>query len=237
MTSSSAFAVLWNSDQLALLRELASSRTAPLRRVQRAHVALACAHGTANAVIARTLRLHLDTVRRWRKRFTAEGLAAPEDRPRPGHPRRYGPEVHLPIVATLTSARPAVDSQWTHRAIADHLASTGISASQVGRILASLDLKPHLVRGWLSRPEDRGFSAKAAEVCALYLHRPPGSVVLSVDEKTAMQARSRRHPTRRAHPGQLERREFEYRRHGTASIVAALDVHPGQVLVEDITRG
>ncbi|MFS4091594.1 IS630 family transposase [Streptomyces sp. AF1A] len=68
------------------------------------------------------------------------------------------------------------------------------------------------------------------------LHRPPHSVVLSVDEKTAMQARSRRHPTRPAGPGRIERREFEYRRHGTASIVAALDVHTGQVLVEDITR-
>lgn len=93
-----------------------------------------------------------------------------------------------------------------------------------------------ILRGWLTRPEDPGFYAKAAEVCNFYLHRPPGSVVLSVDEKTAMQARSRRHPTRRAHPGQLERREFEYRRHGTAFIVAALDVHTGQVLVEDITR-
>ncbi|MFJ2379072.1 helix-turn-helix domain-containing protein [Streptomyces sp. NPDC087769] len=170
MTSSSPFVVLWNSDQRALLRELASSRTAPLRRVQRAHVALACARGTANAVVARTLRLHLDTVRRWRKRFAAEGLAALEDRPRPGRPRRYGPEVHLAIVATVTSARPAVDSQWTHRAIADHLASTGISASQVGRILAGLDLKPHLVRRWLTRPEDPDFYGKAAEVCALYLH-------------------------------------------------------------------
>jgi transposase len=155
-----------------------------------------CAHGTANAVVARTLRPHLDTVRRRRKRFTAEGLAALEDRSRPGHPRRYGPEVHLAIVATVTSARPAADSRWTRRAIAD----------------------------------------QAAEVCALHLHRPPGSVVLRADEKTAMRARSRRHPTRRAHPGRLERREFEYRRHGTASIVAALDVHTGQVLVEDITR-
>jgi transposase len=236
MASSSPFTVVWDSGQLTLLRELARSRTAPLRRVQRAHVALSCSQGTTNAVIARTLHLHVDTVRRWRKRFATEGLAALEDRPRPGRPRRYGPGVHLAIVATVTSARPAVDSQWTHRAIADHLAATGISASQVGRILAGLDLKPHLVRGWLTRPEDPDFYAKAAEVCALYLHRPPGSVVLSVDEKTAMQARSRRHPTRRARPGQLERREFEYRRHGTASIVAALDVHTGQVLAEDITR-
>ncbi|MEU5893843.1 helix-turn-helix domain-containing protein [Streptomyces sp. NPDC047461] len=78
MTPSSPFAVLWNSDQRALLRELASSRTAPLRRVRRVHVALACAQGTASAVTTRTLRLHLDTVRRWRKRFTPEGLAALE---------------------------------------------------------------------------------------------------------------------------------------------------------------
>ncbi|MFC9635793.1 HAD-IC family P-type ATPase [Streptomyces mirabilis] len=140
----------------------------------------------------------------------------------PGRSRRYGPDVHLAVIATVTSDRPATDSQGTHRAIDHHLASTGISASQVGPILADLDLKPHLVRGWLTRPEDPDFYAKAAEVCALYLHGPPHSVVLGVDEKTAMQARSRRHPTRPAGPGRIERREFEHRRHGTVSIVAAL---------------
>ena len=236
MGVSSPFTVVWDADQREVLEESARSRTAPLRRVQRARTALAAADGTANAVIARTLGLHLDTVRRWRRRLAAEGLAALEDRPRPGRPRRYGPEVHVAIVATVTSARPAPESSWTHRAIAQHLAATGISASQVGRILADLDLKPHLVRGWLTRPEDPDFFLKAAEVCALYLRCPPGSVVLSVDEKTAMQARSRRHPTRTARPGDVEHREFEYRRHGTASIVAALDVHTGQVLIEDIAR-
>ncbi|WP_218107891.1 IS630 family transposase [Streptomyces sp. MnatMP-M27] len=236
MPVESPFQVAWNSEERALLEELTRSRTAPLRRVQRARAALACADDHTNAAVARALGVHLDTVRRWRKRFAAEGLAALEDRPRPGRSRRYGPDVHLAIVATVTSGRPATDSQWTHRAIAHHLASTGISASQVGRILADLDLKPHLVRGWLTRPEDPDFYAKAAEVCALYLRCPPHSVVLSVDEKTAMQARSRRHPTRPTRPGQTERREFEYRRHGTASVVAALDVHTGQVLVEDIVR-
>lgn len=232
----SPFQVVWEGEQYKVLDDLARSRTAPLRRVQRARAALSCAEGVANAVIARTLDVHLDTVRRWRKRFAAEGLAALEDRPRRGRSRRYGPDVHLAIVATVTSARPQTDSQWTHRSIAHRLASTGISASQVGRILAGLDLKPHLVRGWLTRPEDPDFYTKAAEVCSLYLHRPPHSVVLSVDEKTAMQARSRCHPTRPARPGHAERREFEYRRHGTASIVAALDVHTGQALVEDIAR-
>lgn len=233
MPAHSPFTVVWDKNQRAALEQLANSRTAPLRRIQRAEVALAAADGASNAAIARSHRLHIATVRRWRKRFHHEGMAALDDRRRPGRPRRYGPEVHLAIVATVTSAKPAPDSQWTHKSIAKTLAAHGISASQIGRILADLDLKPHLVRGWLTRPNDPDFHVKAAEVCALYLHRPHGSVVLSVDEKTAMQARSRRHPTRPAWPGHAERREFEYRRHGTASIVAALDVHSGQVLVED----
>jgi transposase len=232
----SPFTVVWDDSQREVLEQVARSRTAPLRRVQRARVALAAAGGRTNAAIARDLKVHPATVRRWRKRFHLEGLAALEDRKRPGRPRRYGPEVQLAIVATVTSARPDIDSQWTHRSIAKALAPSGISASQVGRILAGLDLKPHLVRGWLTRPDDPDFYAKAAAVCALYLHRPPQSIVLSVDEKTAMQARSRRHPTRPAKPGTAEHREFEYRRHGTASIIAALDVHTGQILVEDIVR-
>ena len=71
-----------------------------------------------------------------------------------GRPPRYGPEVHLRIVATVTGERPESDSVWTHRLIAEHLADVGISASQIGRILAGLDLKPHRVRGWLTRPDD-----------------------------------------------------------------------------------
>ncbi|MFI6086175.1 IS630 family transposase [Streptomyces sp. NPDC051217] len=236
MPAHSPFTVVWDKDQRAVLEQLARSRTAPLRRIQRAVVALAAADGISNGVIARSHGLHIATVRRWRKRFHHEGMAALDDRRRLGRPRQYGPEVHLAIVATVTSSKPAPDSQWTHKSIAKSLAVHGISASQVGRILADLDLKPHLVRGWLTRPDDPDFHIKAAEVCALYLLRPPGSVVLSVDEKTAMQARSRRHPTRPARPGDAERREFEYRRHGTASIVAALDVQTGQVLVEDIAR-
>lgn len=236
MPAHSPFTVVWDKDQRAVLEQLAHSRTAPLRRVQRAEVAPAVADGVSNPAISRSHRLHIATVRRWRKRFHHEGMAALDDRRRPDRPRRYGPEVHLAIVATVTSAKPAPDSQWTHKSIAKSLADHGISASQVGQILADLDLNPHLVRGRLTRPDDPDFHVKAAEVCALYLHRPPGSVVLSVDEKTAMQARSRRHPTKPARPGHAEHREFEYRRHGTVSIVAALDVHSGQALVEDIAR-
>jgi transposase len=101
------------------------------------------------------LSLSEDTVRTWRGRFIDGGIAGLADRRRPGRPPRYGPEVHLRIVATVTGERPEADSVWTHRLIAEHLADVGISASQIGRILADLDLKPHRVRGWLTRPGRR----------------------------------------------------------------------------------
>lgn len=180
--------------------------------------------------------MDVSTVVRWRGRFAREGLAGLEDRPRSGRPPVYGPQVRLRIVAAATAAPPHPFDGWSHRPIADHLADTGISASQVGRILAALQVKPHRVRGWLTRPADPQFFAKAAEVCALYRHRPADSVVVSVDEKTAMAARSRRHPDRPPGRGRVRRREFEYVRHGTVSVTAALDVHTGQVVVEELPR-
>jgi DDE superfamily endonuclease len=107
---------------------------------------------------------------------------------------------------------------------------------QVGRILNSVDLKPHLVRGWLTRPADPEFFTKAAAVCALYRRCPPNAVVFSVDEKPGITARSHKHPDQPGRPGQRTRREFEYVRHGTVSIIAALNVHTGQVLAQTIER-
>jgi transposase len=172
----------------------------------------------------------------WRQRFETERLAGLKDRRRSGRPRIYGHDERLKIVATATSRRPQFDSHWSHRLLAEYLSELGISASQVGRILAELDIKPHQVRGWLTRPDDPSFWERAADVCALYLSRPTNALVLSVDEKTAIAARSRKHPTQPPGPGRPERVEFEYRRHGTASIVAALDVHSGNVVATDVPR-
>jgi hypothetical protein len=144
--------------------------------------------------------------------------------------------VHLRVVATVTGQRPEADSAWTHQLIAQQLTDDGISASQIGRILADLDLKPHRVRGWLTRPADPDFVTKATDVCDLYLHRHANSIVVCIDEKTAIGARSRKHPEQPARPGRVARREFEYVRHGTISIIAALNVHCGQVVTERIIR-
>jgi len=232
----SARVVVIDERQRLRLEAVVRSRTASIRDVQRARIVLLAADGMANAAIARVLSIRVNTVRIWRGRFAEHGLAGLGDRPRPGRPAVYGPDVHLRIVATVTSQRPEADSQWSHRLLAQELADDGISPSQIGRILADLDLKPHRVRGWLTRRASPDFFVKAAAVCELYLNPPPGSIVVCIDEKTAIGARSRKHPDSPARPGRVARREFEYVRHGTVSIIAALHVHTGQVITEQITR-
>ena len=130
-------------------------------------------------------------------------------------------------------------TRWTLEAIAGRLTEHGvpISASQVWRICRGLDLKPWQTESWMTS-HDPDFWEKAADVCGLYLNPPVNAMVWSVDEKTGMQAKSRVNPTRPAVPGIRVRREFEYRRHGTAVLFAGLNVHDGDVAawVTDSTR-
>ncbi|MGW7210653.1 helix-turn-helix domain-containing protein, partial [Streptomyces sp. NPDC054837] len=184
--------------------------TAQVRQVLRARIVLAAADGLANAAIARELKVGVNTVRKWRGRFAAGGLAALADAKRSGRPCVYGPQVRVAVVAVGTSAPPHPESTWWHRKIAAQVAGTvyaAISPSQVGRILADLDLKPHRVRGWLTRRDTPDFWQRAADVCNLYLSLPEAAVVLSVDEKTAIAARSRRHPGRAPRPGLIARQK------------------------------
>lgn len=220
------------------LERIVAAAGSPQRLVLRAKIVLAAWRGEANAKIARDLGICVDTVRTWRRRFRRAGIPALLDRPRSGRPPVYGISAQLLIVATVTEAPPQVDSHWTHRSLAQHLHErVGISASQIGRILASLDVKPHRIRGWLNRPADPAFHTKAQAVCRLYLHPPAADTVLfSVDEKTAMQARSRKRATRPVRPGRVERREFEYVRHGTVSLMAAMNVTTGTVHPKIIKR-
>jgi transposase len=223
----SPFVVVLDERQRTELKQLAASRTAPAGRVARATAFLAAADGASNAPIARSLHRHTDTIRAWRKRFAAEAMAALSERPRPLGRPRFSPEDRLKVIAAATAVPPGAGTAWSHRLLAEHLADLGISASQIGRILRDADLKPHLVRGWLTHPADPEFFNKAAALCALYRTCPDSAVVVSVDEKTGITARSRKHPDRPGRPGRRTRREFEYIRHGTVSIIAALDVHTG----------
>jgi transposase len=172
------------------LERIAGSVKTEVRAVVRAKIVLAAAAGASNETIARTVGVSVNTVRKWRGRFAAQGLKGLKDAQRSGRPCLHGAGVRLAVVATATSAPPFPESTWSHRAIAAHLAPTGISASQVGRILADCDLKPHRVRGWLTRRQTPDFWERATDICHLYRTPPEGAVVLSIDEKTAIAARS-----------------------------------------------
>jgi transposase len=210
--------------------------SSPQGLVRRARIVLFSHQRWPNERIAAELGCSVGTVRTWRRRFVRGGIPALLDRPRSGRPEVYGPNVRLAIVATATSAPPEGVSAWTHALIAAQLAGSGISASQVGRILAGLELAPHRVRGWLNRRDDEQFWAQAGAVCDIYLRPPPGTVVICIDEKTGIQAKYRKHPELPPAPGRAARREFEYVRNGTVSIIAALHVATGQVVIEPITR-
>lgn len=218
---------------------LIRSSTAAVREVRRARILLLAWAKTPNEAIARQVGCNVATVRRTRRGWRARGLKSLVDRPRSGRPPIYDLDVRLLIVTTATSDPPDTESQWTHQGIADHLRQTrgiSISASQVGRILADADLKPHKVRGWLNRPDDPEFFTRAQAICHLYQHIPADTVLLSVDEKTGIQAKSRKYPTRRARPGRPTRREFEYVRHGTVSLLAAMNVATARVHPKIIER-
>lgn len=212
--------VVSDTDRAELQRRV-RSHTTPQRDVMRARILLLAARG--------------DT----QPSDRGAGRSAPQPgrylpsalrRRWPGRPLVYGHDDRLAILKTITQTPPAPASRWTMAAIARPLdVEVGISASQVSRICRSLDLKPWQVRSPMTS-HDPDFLAKTAEVCGLYLHPPEGAVVFSVDEKPGMQATSRVNPTRPAAPCHPTRQEFEYRRHRTAVLFAALDVHHGEVI-------
>jgi transposase len=220
------------------LRQIISAGTSPQRLVLRAKVILAAAAGDTNAKIARDLGCTENTVREWKKRFAVHGIPGIFDRPRPGRPEIHGPSVRLLIVATATSAPPDGESCWSQASIVAHLRERGLEVSRAtaGRALADARVRPHKVRGWLNRKDDPAFWTQAGAVCRLYLNPPPGTVLVSIDEKTGIQAKTRRHPDIPAAPGRDARREFEYARHGTVSIIAAMNTAAGEVISQRIHR-
>jgi len=226
-----------NADR-AVLQRRARSTTAAQRDVTRARIVLMAAAGEPNTAIAEAVGINKNQISMWRRRYQADGLRGLKDSPRPGRPVTYGHDQRLKIVKTICDSPPQPASRWTMDAVSKALADdVGISASQIWRICRGLDLKPWQVRSWMTS-HDPDFWIKAADVCGLYLSPPEKAVVYSVDEKSGMQARSRKNPTKSAVPGIPARQEFEYVRHGTAVLYAALDVHDGGVdtWVTDSTR-
>lgn len=213
------------------LERLLRSRTAERRAVERARIVLAAAAGRSAASIALEVGCSERTVWKWRSRYERDGLAGLLDLPRPGRPLVHGAETRAKLIA-LACTRPAETPEglrrdrWTHRELAERV---GMSESQAHEILRAAEIKPHLLEQWVMSELGPDFDARAAEVCGLYLDPPEGTLVVSIDEKTGIQAKA---PTRadvQARPGRPRRREHEYIRNGTQNLFAALRVHTGEV--------
>ena len=214
----------------ALLRQ----STAPQRDVIRARIALMAAEGQTTAAIATSLGMSLPSVSKWRGRVASQGMAGLREVQRPGRPRRIGGAQRLQLLALACEpgeaqgrATPTLD-ELCERAVEQGVVEH-ISRSHLQRILQAGDVRPHRVRQWLHSPDPQ-FREKVNAICELYRAAPKDSVVLSIDEKTGIQAIERKHADRAPRPGRARRREFEYLRHGTQALIAALDVHSGRVL-------
>jgi transposase len=235
-----SYLIVLSADEQSVLMARARWVRGPYRDRLRAQIVLAAAAGSTNAAIAGQVGVHVDTVRKWRRRFAATGLAGLKDAPRSGRPPVFTAADRAEAVA-LACALPAESgvplSRWSCPDLARELAARcqiAVSASTIGRWLAADALKPWQHRSWIS-VRDPAFAATAARVLDLYAGiwdgAPLGSndYVICADEKTSIQARCRCHPTLPPGKARAMRIEHDYRRGGALAYLAAWDVHRGQV--------
>jgi transposase len=224
--------IVLTDGERAALEKIVAATTSEQRMVRRARVVLLAADGVANRRIADEVGLSEQKVAQWRNRFAEDRLDGLSDRPRSGRPLVYDHDRRVEVFKTACSDPPEGETHWTVRLLAD---AVGIGKSQTGAILAEADLKPHQVCSWLTSL-DPEFDTKQADVCGLYLNPPENAIVVSLDEKTSIQAKEPIRKEKPMQPGKPARREFEYRRHGVQALLAALLVHTGEVIGEVYER-
>ena len=203
------------------------ARSQPLL-ARRARVVLACAEGLDNKSVARKLRCSLGMVGKWRSRFLKTRLEGIYDEPRPGAPRQVSDaQVEQVVIQTLEST-PRGETHWSTRGLAK---ATGLSRMTISRIWHAFGLQPHRTDTFKLSP-DPLLIDKVRDIVGLYMNPPDHALVLCVDEKTQIQALERSQPLLPMRPGQLERRTHDYRRHGTTSLFAALELKTNQVIAQ-----
>ncbi|MDA1241367.1 MAG: IS630 family transposase [Chloroflexi bacterium] len=214
------------ADRAALERQV-RSESGPARCVERARIVLLAAEGLPATAIAERVGCSRPTVIHWRQRYERGGLAALADAPRSGRPKRLPEDIREVILAATLAPPPSQlgVTHWSSRLLGQHL---GISHMTVARLWREYGLQP-----W--RQETFKFStdpeleAKVRDVVGLYLNPPEAAVVLCVDEKSQIQALDRTAPMLPLRPGQPERRTHDYKRNGTTTLFAALEIATGKV--------
>jgi transposase len=221
-----------SSEECETLERWARRPTTAQALALRARILLACGENKTNTAVAGELNVTKQTVGKWRARFIERRLDGLLDEPRPGAPRQIS-DADVERVVTLTlETVPEDATHWSTRSMA---ARAGLSQSAISRIWRAFALQPHRTETF-KLSSDPLFIEKVRDIVGLYLNPPQRALVLCVDEKSQIQALDRTAPLLPMRPGQIERRTHDYRRHGTTSLFAALDVKTGEVIGSCLRR-
>jgi transposase len=226
MPSSLLAPVELSDDERAQLESWTRRRTSAQALALRSRIVLLAADGLRNTEIAAELGIHRNAAGKWRARFLEHRLDGLTDEPRPGRPRTISDEQVEEVVIKTLETTPKDATHWSTRSLAKEV---GLTQSAVQRIWRAFGLQPHRRETW-KLSKDPLFIDKVKDVVGLYLNPPERAVVLCVDEKSQIQALDRSAPILPLLPGTPERATHDYKRAGTSSLYAALDLATGKVI-------
>ena len=218
----------------ARLEAIVTDRNSPQKHVWRARIILATADGRGTAAIMRLAGVSKPSVWRWQERFMSEGVdGLLHDKTRPARiPPLPKAVIETVVTRTLQQAPPGEVTHWTAPAMA---AASGLSVSSVQRIWRAHGLRPHQIRSF-KLSTDPNFAAKVEDIVGLYVEPPAHAVVLSIDEKSQIQALDRTQPGLPLKPGRAGTMTHDYKRNGTTTLFAALNVLDGTVIGQCMAR-
>jgi len=216
-----------NSSEKTRLTTLSKGRRTSVRLAERLKIILLAAEGKDNQQIGETLGITRQKAGRWRLRYAESGLAGIEkDAPRPGRYPKYDHAVVEEVVGKTLHEKPSNATHWSRSSMAK---ATGLSDSTIGRIWKAHGLKPHLINTF-KLSNDKNFVEKLEDIVGLYLSPPEHAVVFSCDEKSQIQALDRTQPGLPIKKGRCGTMTHDYKRNGTTSLFAALNIANGKVI-------
>ena len=223
--SRTALPVQLSAEARSTLDKFVQSSSTPQSLALRSRIVLAAADGSNNQQIAAALRIPPVTVGKWRQSFAVQGVEGLRDAPRSGRPPKHDAEVRHKV-QTRVCQKPEDQGRWTVRTLAAEL---GLPASTVHAMLVAARLQPHRIRTFTFSP-DPDFEAKLLDIVGLYLNPPENALVLCVDEKPSIQALDRTQPLLPLRAKKPRAWTNEYARHGTQTLLAALEIATGKVV-------
>ena len=230
--SRAAVTITLSATERRELESLARRRKTAQGLARRARIILAAAQGLENKAIVQRTGADANTVGKWRRRFAQQRLDGLYDEPRPGTPRRIGDDDITEVVRRTLEEAPPDATHWSLRSMAR---ASGHAPSTIHRIWRAFGLQPHRSETF-KLSSDLLFVDKVRDIVGLYVAPPKRALVLCVDEKSQIQALERTQPVVPMRPGQAQRRSHDYKRHGTTTLFAAIDVATGSIIGRCLPR-